>query len=82
VEVVRRSGDHLLSVIEGTMDIARIESGKLTLDMRPLDFTAFMRQLVAMFSLQAQQKGWISALFRKANCRRWCGPMKSGCGKS
>ena len=57
VEVVRRSGDHLLSVIEGTMDIARIESGKLTLDMRPLDFTAFMQQLVAMFSLQAQQKG-------------------------
>ncbi|WP_239688773.1 hybrid sensor histidine kinase/response regulator [Aquitalea magnusonii] len=44
-------------MIEGTMDIARIESGKLTLDMRPLDFTAFMQQLVAMFSLQAQQKG-------------------------
>nr|WP_255640402.1 ATP-binding protein [Aquitalea palustris] len=57
VEVVYKSGDHLLSVIEGTMDIARIESGKLTLDMRPLDFTAFIKQLVAMFSLQAQQKG-------------------------
>jgi signal transduction histidine kinase len=32
INVIRRSGDHLLSVIEGTLDIARIEGGKLALD--------------------------------------------------
>lgn len=57
VEVIQRSGDHLLSVIEGTMDIARIESGKLRLDTRALDFAAFIQQLVAMFELQARNKG-------------------------
>ena len=31
INVIRRSGDHLLSVIEGTLDIARIEGGKLAL---------------------------------------------------
>ena len=57
IRVIRKSGDHLLSVIEGTLDIARIESGKLTLDTRPLDFAEFMQQIVRMFELQAQGKG-------------------------
>lgn len=57
VNVIRRSGDHLLSLIEGTLDIARIESGKLSLDVKPLDFPDFVRQIVAMFELQARNKG-------------------------
>ncbi|MEN3374121.1 ATP-binding protein [Dechloromonas sp. ZS-1] len=57
VSVIRKSGDHLLSVIEGTLDIARIESGKLTLDVRAMDFPALLQQLVGMFELQARNKG-------------------------
>ncbi|MBI2276981.1 MAG: response regulator [Dechloromonas sp.] len=57
VSVIRKSGDHLLSVIEGTLDIARIEGGKLTLDVRALDFPDFMQQIVGMFDLQARNKG-------------------------
>ena len=57
VSVIRRSGDHLLSVIEGTLDIARIEGGKLTLDVKALDFPDFMQQIVGMFELQARNKG-------------------------
>lgn len=57
VGVIRKSGDHLLSVIEGTLDIARIENGKLTLDVKVLDFPAFLQQIVGMFELQARNKG-------------------------
>ena len=57
VSVIRKSGDHLLAVIEGTLDIARIEGGKLTLDVKPLDFPAFLQQIVGMFELQARNKG-------------------------
>jgi signal transduction histidine kinase/purine-cytosine permease-like protein len=57
LRVIRRSGDHLLSVIEGSMDIARIESGRLSLETRAFDFGAFIRQIVAMFQLQASNKG-------------------------
>lgn len=57
VQVIRKSGDHLLSLIEGTLDIARIEGGKLTLESRPLDFPDFLRQIVDMFELQARNKG-------------------------
>lgn len=57
VSVIRKSGDHLLSVIEGTLDIARIESGKLTLDVKAMDFPELMQQIVGMFELQARNKG-------------------------
>lgn len=57
VSVIRRSGDHLLSLIESTLDIARIESGRLKLDVKPLHFADFIQQIVQMFEWQAQQKG-------------------------
>ncbi len=57
INTIRRSSDHLLSLVEGTLDIARIESGKLTLNAHPLDFLDFIQQLVAMFEHQARQKG-------------------------
>jgi signal transduction histidine kinase/CheY-like chemotaxis protein/purine-cytosine permease-like protein len=57
VNIIRRSGDHLLSVIEGTLDIARIEGGKLTLEVKALDFRDFLQQIVRMFELQAANKG-------------------------
>ncbi|MEZ5611314.1 MAG: ATP-binding protein [Rhodocyclaceae bacterium] len=57
INVIRRSGDHLLSLIEGTLDIARIEGGKLTLEVRPLDFADFLQQIVGMIEPQARARG-------------------------
>lgn len=57
IKVINRSGEHLLSLIEGTLDIARIESGKLTFDIKPLKFKEFIEQIVSMFELQARNKG-------------------------
>jgi len=57
IRVIRRSGEHLLSLIEGTLDIARIEGGKLTFDIKPLKFPEFIKQIVSMFELQARNKG-------------------------
>ncbi|MDO8440568.1 MAG: ATP-binding protein [Polaromonas sp.] len=57
VGVIKRGGEHLLSLIEGTLDIARIESGKLTLNVKPMHFADFMQEIVGMFELEAQAKG-------------------------
>ncbi|WP_231402694.1 hybrid sensor histidine kinase/response regulator [Caenimonas aquaedulcis] len=57
VHVIRRGGEHLLSLIEGTLDIARIESGKLTLNVKPMGFEDFMHEMAGMFEPQAQAKG-------------------------
>jgi len=57
VHVIRRGGEHLLSLIEGTLDIARIESGKLTLNVKPTRFADFVHELASLFEVQAAAKG-------------------------
>ena len=57
VNVIKRGGEHLLSLIEGTLDIARIEAGKLTLDVRPMRFADCVHEVAGMFELQASGKG-------------------------
>ncbi len=57
VRVIRRGGEHLLSLIEGTLDIARIEGGKLALEPKPMRLHEALRQIVQMFELQAHSKG-------------------------
>ena len=57
VSVIKRGGEHLLSLIEGTLDIARIESGKLTLVLKPMLFADCVHEMAGMFELQAADKG-------------------------
>ncbi|MES2946211.1 MAG: ATP-binding protein [Pseudomonadota bacterium] len=57
VSVIKRGGEHLLSLIEGTLDIARIEAGKLTLNVRPMQFADCVHEMAGMFELQAAAKG-------------------------
>ncbi|MCX7278282.1 MAG: ATP-binding protein [Burkholderiales bacterium] len=57
VSVIRRGGEHLLSLIEGTLDIARIESGKLTLTTKPMPFADLLHEMGDMFEPQARAKG-------------------------
>ncbi|HZT54660.1 MAG TPA: ATP-binding protein, partial [Burkholderiaceae bacterium] len=57
VKVIRRGGEHLLSLIEGTLDIARIEGGRLRLENKPMRFRDCVQEIVRMFELQAAAKG-------------------------
>ena len=57
IAVIRRSGEHLLSLIEGTLDLARIEGGRLTLQPRPIDFPEFIQHIARMIEVQARSKG-------------------------
>ena len=55
--MIRRGGEHLLSLIEGTLDLARIESGKVSLATTTVAFRDAMEQLADLFELQAAAKG-------------------------
>ena len=57
VQVIRRGGDHLLSLIEGTLDIARIESGRLALEPSPMRFAEGLDEIARMFEVQAAARG-------------------------
>jgi signal transduction histidine kinase/CheY-like chemotaxis protein/purine-cytosine permease-like protein len=54
---IQRSGEHLLTLIDGLLDVARIEAGKLALQPSEMRFTEFLENIVRMFKPQAQSKG-------------------------
>jgi signal transduction histidine kinase/ActR/RegA family two-component response regulator len=57
VRVVKRSADHLSGLIDGILDISKIEAGRLYLSRDEVRLDEFLDQLVGMFRLQANAKG-------------------------
>jgi signal transduction histidine kinase/CheY-like chemotaxis protein/purine-cytosine permease-like protein len=57
LETILRSGEHLLGLIDGLLDLARIEAGKLRLDPSPLSMRELLDDLAKMFEPQAARKG-------------------------
>ncbi len=57
VRTIRRSGEHLARLIEGLLDISKIESGRIHIEQRPVRLGAFLSEIVEMFRLQADAKG-------------------------
>ncbi|HVX76816.1 MAG TPA: ATP-binding protein [Bradyrhizobium sp.] len=64
VRVVRRSADHLSGLIDGILDISKIEAGRLHLSRDEVRLHDFLDQLVGMFRLQAAAKG-IDFVFKR-----------------
>ncbi len=57
IGVILRSSEHLADLIEGLLDISKIEAGRLDLHRNEVRLPKLMDQLVNMFRLQAQAKG-------------------------
>lgn len=57
IGIIRRSSAHLADLIEGLLDISKIESGRLEIHRDVIEIDQLMNQLVNMFSLQAKEKG-------------------------
>ncbi len=57
VATIHRSGEHLHGLIDGLLDLARIEAGRLRLDPAPLPVREFLDDIVRMVAPQAAAKG-------------------------
>ncbi|GGE07299.1 hybrid sensor histidine kinase/response regulator [Polymorphobacter glacialis] len=55
--VIRRSSEHLTNIVDGLLDISRIESGVLKLNRDTVPLPEFLDAIAAMFRMQAQEKG-------------------------
>jgi signal transduction histidine kinase/DNA-binding NarL/FixJ family response regulator len=55
--VIRRSAEHLTNLVEGLLDISRIESGVLKLRQDVVRLPALLDHIVDMFRMQAAAKG-------------------------
>ncbi|MDY6940232.1 MAG: CHASE2 domain-containing protein [Cyanobacteriota bacterium] len=62
LQIVTRSGEHLLSLIENVLDFSKIEAGKIDLQLSDFNLHRLLYELEAMFSLQARNKGLVLTL--------------------
>ncbi len=60
LDIVNRSGEHLLTLINNVLEIAKIEAGRVQLDIAPFDIGAMVRDVTDMMRMRAQEKGlWL-----------------------
>ena len=57
VDTILRSGEHLTGLVDGLLELSRIERGKLVLESRPIALGEFLRQVVRMFQPLTEAKG-------------------------
>ncbi len=56
INIIERSGKHLLSLINDILELSKIEAGKLELEKTDFNFYQFIQGITDIFSLHAKQK--------------------------
>lgn len=56
VRTINRSGDHLLGLINGILEMSRIEVGHIAVEAETIDFRQLMADVISMFQLPCNRK--------------------------
>lgn len=57
VDNIKVSTEHLLAIINGILDLSKVESGKMTVDMVPMNLSALCNEVISLFAVKARQRG-------------------------
>jgi len=57
LEIINRSGEHLLTLINDVLEMSKIEAGRVTLQEKDFDLHHLLDGLEEMFGLRAEDKG-------------------------
>jgi len=64
LSIIQHSGEHLLTLINGVLDMSKIEAGHITLNPKNFDLHQLIGDLENMFRLKASQQGLTLAVNR------------------
>jgi len=69
--IIRRNSDYLADLIEGLLNISKIEAGRLDLYRNHIDFQEFLDQIEQIFEQVASSNGINFSLNRSENCPKY-----------
>ncbi len=57
LDIITISGRHLLNLINNVLDISKIESGRMTLEVAPLDLYQYIQEMKSLLYVNAEERG-------------------------
>ena len=57
LDIINRSGEHLLTLINDVLEVAKIEAGRMQLNNAAFNFGTMVRDVVDMMEIRAKEKG-------------------------
>jgi PAS domain S-box-containing protein len=66
LSIIRRSGEHLLALINEVLDLSKIEAGRMILDPKDFDLYRLLDDLQDMFQMRAKNQE-VQLLFQREN---------------
>jgi len=57
LDIINRSGEHLLTLINDVLEMAKVEAGRVELENAPFDLGRMVRDVTDMMQVRAQEKG-------------------------
>ena len=59
IENIKVSNEHLLAIINGILDLSKVEAGKMTIDSIPMNLSSLCNEVVSLFAIKASQRGLV-----------------------
>ena len=57
LDIITLSGGHLLNLINNVLDISKIESGRMTLEVAPIDLYQLIQEMRSLLYVNAEERG-------------------------
>jgi signal transduction histidine kinase/ligand-binding sensor domain-containing protein/CheY-like chemotaxis protein len=71
LDIINRSGEHLLSLINDVLDMSKIDAGRIVIESAPLDVSNLMIAVMDLMRLRAEEKGIELFLVQNPEFRRF-----------
>ena len=71
LKIIIRSGEHLLSLINDVLEMAKIEAGRVQIEEQPFDLGAMVRDVTEMMHARAAEKGLLLVIDQSSEFPRY-----------
>lgn len=71
LDIINRSGEHLLTLINDVLEMAKIEAGRVAVKQLPFDLDELVRDVTEMMRIRAQEKGLQLLVEQSSEFPRW-----------
>ena len=83
LDIINRSGEHLLGMVDDVLSLSRIEAGRIELKEEAFDLVQMLKDIGLMVKSRAEGKGLQFDLELDAGARRpICREMPASCARS